>query len=200
MGRTSGFLSRLGFLMRQGIPILDALEVLSGATPELRPLLDRVRQGGSLSSALSTLPPPFPRELVPLIAGMEDRGLLPEELEALGVWPDDGDADEVPVARILAHASILIGNGRTIPEALTAALRSGDPEPVKAAIGATLRAAGEGRSLSEALGRFPEVFSAAAQRIVLQMERNGNAEEVFRDLALALSRGWFLPGGPKAAP
>jgi type II secretory pathway component PulF len=131
---------------------------------------------------------------------MEDRGLLPEELEALGVWPDDGDADEAPVARILAHASILVGNGRTIPEALTAALRSGDPEPVKAAIGATARAVAEGRSLSEAMGRFPEVFSAAAQRIVLQMEKNGNAEEVFRDLALALSRGWFLPGGPKAAP
>jgi type II secretory pathway component PulF len=206
MGRNDQLLSRLGFLLRQKLPLIDALEVLVGdsrdpaETSAIRTLLDRIQRGDSLSSALSTLPPPFPREVLPLIEEMEARGLLPEDLEALGVWSAEGEAGQLPVARILAHASILLRQGRTISEALTSALRPGDPEAVKAAVAALARAATGPDSLAEAMGRFPEIYSPGAQRIVLQMERNGNAETTFRDLALALSRGWFLPGRPRAAP
>jgi hypothetical protein len=191
MGRTGDFFSQLGFLLRRRILLLEALDLLARDAPEIRKVRNQLGQGASFSAALA---PYIPRELLPMIDAIESQGLPPEQLEALGAWPDATDLDDLPVARILAHASILLQQGKTVAEALSSAVRTDDPEPLRTAIAALVQAAESTQSLADAMARFPLVFSPAVQHSVRQMERNGDAATTFRDLALALSRGWFLPG------
>ncbi len=188
MDRTGDLFSRLGFLLQQRIPLMEALELLARDAPELRKVRDRLVQGASFSAALA---PGLPQELIPVLDAIESQGFPPEQLEALGVRPDPADPEALPVARILAQASVLLQQGKSVGESLSSALRPGDPEALRTAIVDVANAAASLQSLADAMGRHPDHFSPVAQRVVRQMERNGDAATTFRDLALALSRGWF---------
>src|SRR3982750_978918 len=109
MSRTGDFFPPLGFLLRQRIPLLEALELLARDMPELRNVLDRLSQGASFSSALSGLG--LPKDLIPLLDAVEAQGLPPEQLEALAAWPDATGPNDLPVARVFVHASILLQEG-----------------------------------------------------------------------------------------
>jgi type II secretory pathway component PulF len=206
-GQTARFFAQLSLCLRQNIPLGEALELIATdtATPgwseALHRIAGRINRGEPLWTALSELPAPFPREIVPVVEWMECEGLLGEELEVLAAWPDEGSEGlEQLLARTFAHASILIRQGKPAAEALGMASRRADPEPLRAALKEVSASDVLRRSISDAMGLFPDVFSPAVRRIVQQMEWNGSAEPAFRELAVALSRGWFLPGGSGGTP
>jgi len=198
LGHGGRFFAQLAFFLRRHITIREALELLEGElsapgwAEALRRIGGRIDRGETLGSALAELPPPFPRAVLPFVEAMESEGLLVEELEVLAAWPDEGTSDPTALlARIFAHVSILLRGRQTISEALRRATAPGDPEPLKSALRAVSKASILDQSLAEAMGESPGVFSPAVRRMVLQMERNGDAATTFRDLGLALARGWF---------
>lgn len=198
LGHSGRFFAQLAFFLRRNITIREALELLEGELPApgwaeaLRRIGGRIDRGESLGSALAEFPAPFPREVLPFVEAMESEGLLIEELEVLAAWPDQGTSDPAALlARIFAHISILLRGRQTISEAIRRATSPGDPEALKSALRAVSKASILDQSLAEAMGESPGVFSPAVRRMLLQMERNGDAATTFRDLALALARGWF---------
>lgn len=200
-GLTGRFFAQLVFLLRQKIPMMDALDLLAGspATPEwtapLRRMQVRMKEGEFLWTALAELPNPFSSEVAPIVEQLESEGLLVEQLEVLAAWPDRGvESREAVLARIFAHASLLVHTGRPIAEALRLACRPGDPADIERAFRVLSQTAAQLQSVSESMSRFPDLFSPAVRRVVQQMELNGTAESAFRELALAFSRGWFAAG------
>lgn len=199
--RHSGrFFEQFAFLLRRGLPIVDSLTLLAGeaAAPGwaegIRRATARVQQGETLSAALAELPAPFPRELLRFIQEMEVQGVLIEESDALAAWPDAGTSEpQALLARVLAHASILVRQGTTINDALSRALRPEDPEELRNAVRSLTQGVILGHAPSELMGDHPRVFSPALRRLMLQLERRGDAAAEFRQFALALARGWFPP-------
>jgi type II secretory pathway component PulF len=207
LGHAGRFFAQLALFLHQRVPMRDALDLnaadtaASGWSAAIRRIRDRIDQGASLSTALAELPDPFPRDLVPIVGELESGGLVAEDLEALSAWPDAGTVGlQESLARMFGHASILIRQGKPAAEALGLAIRPGDPEPLKDAMRELSTSDVLRQSISGAMSRFPDVFSPAVRRIVHQMELNGSADRAFRELAVALSRGWFLPGGSDGTP
>jgi type II secretory pathway component PulF len=198
LGHGGRFFSQLAFFLRRQITIREALDLLAGELPApgwaeaVRRIGGRINRGESLGKALAEFPPPFPREVLPFVEEMESEGLLVDELEVLAAWPDEGTTDpSALLARVFAHTSILLRRRQTISEALRRAVSPADPESLRTALRAVSKASILDQSLSEVMGESPGVFSPAVRRMVLQMERNGDAATTFRDLSLALARGWF---------
>jgi type II secretory pathway component PulF len=199
-GLAGKFFGQLTFLLRQKLPMSDALEAMAagfdaaGWPDAVRRVRDRIVRGELLWTSLAELPPPFPKEVIPVVEQSESEGALDEELEILSAWPDDGECRSGPVAaRVFAEAALHLRRGRPLAEAIQRASRPGDSDESKAAFRALAQASAMTGSLAEAAGRHPHLFGPAIPRLLRQMEWNGNAERTFRDIALALSRGWFQP-------
>jgi hypothetical protein len=208
LGHGGRFFSQLAFLLRRGLTIREALDLLArevtapGWPAAVRRIAERLDRGEALSAGLSEFPPPFPQELPPFVEEMEVQGLLLDEADVLAAWPDSGasEPDEL-LARSFAYASILLRRGAPISEALGHAARAEDPESLKAAMRSLSKASILDQSLADIMGDHPRVFSPAVRRMVLQMERNGDAAAAFREIGLALARGWFPPApGPEPGP
>lgn len=205
-GLTGRFFSQLVLCFRQGIPIVQALELIAGdlEDPEWSAAVLRVRErvgsGATLTDSLAELPPPFARDVLPLLAHAENEGLLDAYCETMAAWPGAGATGvEACLARSLAEASIRLRRGETPAEAFRAARRASDPYLLGPALDA-LAGSFQGPGTPEhAMARHPGVFSPAARALIQRMSWNGTADLTFRELALALSRGWFVSRGAAGA-
>lgn len=83
------FLFELGILLKAGLPVERALNVLSGIAPDMRQayfvrqMLDRVRAGAPLSQAFATIARDAPQYLSRLLAAGEASGRLPDVVARL---------------------------------------------------------------------------------------------------------------------
>jgi type II secretory pathway component PulF len=208
-GLTGRFFGQLALCFRQGIPLMNALDLIASdrRDPEWAKAVvrirDRIASGAALTESLAELPAAFARDVLPLLREAENEGLLDLSCDVLEAWPDAGATGvEACLARILAEASIRVRRGQAIGEAFVAARRPSDPDLLGQALDALAAGFQGPESPEQAMARFPGVFSPAVRGMIQQMTWNGTAEKTFREVALALSRGWFplerTPGSPEA--
>lgn len=112
--------SQLAALLRSGVPMLRALEVIHGqaSNPALKQVLEdvknRVEDGSTLSEAMGRHPRAFSELATSVVRAGSEGGFLEESLERVAVFTDQQDDLRAKVVGAMVYPLVLIGIGTLV--------------------------------------------------------------------------------------
>ncbi|MGD2174365.1 MAG: ATPase, T2SS/T4P/T4SS family [Candidatus Brocadiaceae bacterium] len=184
---------------KEGRTLHNALTTIASEMPDEPPgsvaeeLARRIESGLSLSEAMSRRPDFFAPATVALVHAGEAGGVLDvvaqRTVEGIedGSLPLPGTAeDKVDMAGYWRLMARMLSSGVPVGETLDAARSAAENDDLARATAQIREAVLSGRSFSDALGDFPDVFPREVQGAVARGERRGLLHEAVQRVAEAI--------------